>query len=57
MLVGHKDPVKQAAFSPDGKFVVTASDDNTARLWEAAGGNQLHVFDRKAAELQMAALG
>ena len=30
-----------AAFSPDGKLVVTASDDNTARLWEVASGQVL----------------
>jgi len=24
--------------SPDGKLVLTGSDDHTARLWEAAGG-------------------
>jgi WD40 repeat protein len=29
------------AFSPDGKRVVTASDDNTARLWNANDGKLL----------------
>jgi len=34
-LTGHRDLVNTAAFSPDGKRVVTASFDNTARVWDA----------------------
>ncbi len=33
--------VVSAAFSPDGKRIVTASDDNTARLWDAATGEAI----------------
>ncbi|MDQ3918641.1 MAG: WD40 repeat domain-containing protein, partial [Acidobacteriota bacterium] len=32
-LTGHKDYVNQVSFSRDGRYVLTASDDGTARLW------------------------
>jgi WD40 repeat protein len=31
-------PVTSAQFSPDGKRIVTASDDGTARVWDAQNG-------------------
>ncbi|KAJ1456270.1 WD40-repeat-containing domain protein [Pelagophyceae sp. CCMP2097] len=35
---GHTDSTNCCAFSPDGKRLVTASDDGTARLWDAETG-------------------
>jgi hypothetical protein len=32
-LKGYEGSVTSAQFSPDGKRIVTASTDNTARLW------------------------
>ena len=37
----HESSVNSAVFSPDGSKIVTASSDNTARVWDAATGRPL----------------
>ena len=44
VLRGHTDAVERASFSPDGREVVTAGDDGTARLWNSRTGKVVHVF-------------
>jgi eukaryotic-like serine/threonine-protein kinase len=40
-LTGHTGSIRTAAYSPDGRRIVTASADSTARIWDAATGLQL----------------
>ena len=34
-----------AAFSPDGKMVLSSSYDNTMRLWDVESAKELHRFE------------
>ncbi|MBL8755959.1 MAG: hypothetical protein JNK15_21870, partial [Planctomycetes bacterium] len=36
-LKGHKGPITSVRFSADSQFVLTTSDDRTARLWRRDG--------------------
>ena len=45
-FVGHTGQVFSVAFSPDGRFVLTGSNDKTARLWETATGHEVQRFKK-----------
>jgi WD40 repeat protein/ABC-type transport system substrate-binding protein len=43
-LTAHLGVVNSAAFSPDGQYFVTSSNDDTAIIWEAATGKVLQIL-------------
>jgi WD40 repeat protein len=44
ILRGHEWVIKSVAFSPDGRTIITASKDGTARLWDTATGKETLVL-------------
>jgi WD40 repeat protein/serine/threonine protein kinase len=40
-VVAHSDEIRAIDFSPDGRRIITASFDGTAKVWDAASGVEL----------------
>ncbi len=55
-FVGHTDSVVSAAFSADGKWLITGSMDNTARVWDVATGDQVLLLSGNTGEVQSVAI-
>jgi WD40 repeat protein len=55
-LRGHGGAVTSAAFSPDGARIVTASFDQTARVWDADSGQMLRELKGHSRAVNSAAL-
>jgi WD40 repeat protein/TPR repeat protein/tRNA A-37 threonylcarbamoyl transferase component Bud32 len=54
-ITGHTDRVISAGFSPDGQRIVTASDDKTARVWDAVTGREIMRLSGHTDSLNFAA--
>jgi WD40 repeat protein/Flp pilus assembly protein TadD/ribosomal protein S27E len=50
----HDAPVTHAEFSPDGRYVATASEDGTARVWDLVTGQGRPVTIEHAAGVHLA---
>src|SRR5262245_10593233 len=47
-LTGHSGWVTGVAVTPDGQRAVSASDDNTLKVWELSSGRELHTLSGHA---------
>jgi WD40 repeat protein len=45
LTLPHPDSIGGVAFSPDGRALATTCNDNNARLWDTATGQQLATFN------------
>ena len=43
-LTGHSDFVRSVAYSPDGKHLVSGSNDNTVKVWDSQTGKEVSVL-------------
>jgi WD40 repeat protein len=46
-LVGHTKKVNALAFTADGRQIITASHDETVRVWDVAAAKELRTYDWK----------
>ena len=44
-LIGHSSRINSVAISPDGKYALTGSDDNTAKYWDLQTGNEFKTLN------------
>src|SRR5947209_12511866 len=40
----HSDKVNAVAWSPDGKYIASGSDDKTVQVWDAFTGNKVAIY-------------
>jgi WD40 repeat protein len=55
VFTGHTDGVRGCAFSPDGHYALSASRDQTLRLWEIATGREIRQFIGHNGEIEACA--
>jgi WD40 repeat protein len=43
-MSGHTNIIDAVIFTPDGRYILSGAEDNTARLWDPATGETLHML-------------
>jgi WD40 repeat protein len=51
-ISGHADGVLALAYSPCGKFLASAGEDNTIRLWDAGSGIEIKKIEAHAGDIR-----
>lgn len=42
--IGHSQSINAVAFTPDSRYIATASDDRTVKMWHVATGLEMRTF-------------
>ena len=53
-LEGHNSYISEATYSPDGKRILTVSNDTTAKVWDAETGKELFTLNGHTSALTRA---
>ncbi|MFT2011001.1 hypothetical protein ACMA1I_20185 [Pontibacter sp. 13R65] len=53
-LIGHEDRIRKLIFSPNSKLLATASDDNTARIWDINSEKVISVMQHENSVIDVA---
>jgi serine/threonine protein kinase len=56
IMTGHSSLVRSAAFSPDGKTLVSGSGDKTIKLWNLLTGEQIRTLPRHSDSVSSVAI-